>query len=86
MPLFTYTNRSGQSREFLVRATQDRLVVDGVEWVKTPVQAFAVAGARPLPTQREQVLDGYYREECAGRPWRSHFSKNQIKRIWSDEP
>ena len=85
MPLFNFTNHRGVTREFLAKPGTRALQAGGEHWHRCPVQLFAISGAsRPLG-QKEEVLRGYYREECSGRPWQSRFSKQRLKQIWSDE-
>ena len=85
MPLFNFTNSRGATREFLADTGTRELQVGGEHWHRCPVQPFAISIAtRPL-SQKEEVLRGYYREECSGRPWQSRFSKQKLKQIWSDE-
>jgi len=31
--------------------------------------------------QKEQVMRGYYKQECSGQ-WRSSYSKDTVKRVW----
>ena len=85
MPLYHFSNARGETREFLAGPEIRVLRADGQRWERCGVQPFAIASRmRPL-TQKEEVVRGYYREECTGRPWRSRFSKQHIKNIWSDE-
>ncbi|HTI69670.1 MAG TPA: hypothetical protein VMF06_06875 [Candidatus Limnocylindria bacterium] len=85
MPLYQFTNSRGEMRDFLAGAETATVQADGERWDKCRVQPFAIAGGVRQLSQKEEVLRGYYREECSGRPWRSRYSKQQVKNIWSDE-
>jgi len=87
MPLFTFENGSGDTIERLVPKGCEAVDVDGVEYCRsnTP-ESFAMTGrAVGIPSQKEQVKDGYYKLECEkGSRFlkKSLFSTKQIKKAW----
>lgn len=85
MPIYVYENKHGNRREE-VRSIGDRdNAPEGYERVEEP-QIISVSGNASNPTSmKDGVMAGYYKEECrAGSRWRSDFSKNQIKKAWSE--
>ena len=87
MPLFTFENSEGQTIERLVPRGRETVDVDGVVYLKSCApQGFALMGkAVGLPSQKEQVKDGYYKLECQeGSRFlkKSNFSTKQIKKAW----
>jgi len=87
MPLYTFENSEGDTIERLVPVGRETVTLDGVVYLKscTP-QGFAMTGkAVGIPSQAEQVKDGYHKLECAqGSRFlkRSPFSCKQIKKAW----
>jgi len=87
MPLFTFESNEGHTIERLVPRGCETVKVDGVLYLKscTP-QGFAMTGkAVGIPSQAEQVKDGYHKlEQSEGSNFlkRSQFSTKQIKRAW----
>lgn len=84
MPLYEFTRPDGMKVEALAPSGCLSLVIDGQQCHRdlTP-QRTSIHGMRPDPhRQEEQIRRGYYRQEQKGGPWRSKFSKNQIRRTW----
>jgi hypothetical protein len=90
MPAYKYQSEDGSIQTVLVRPLSQRddpVVVDGVKLnrVMVPENVFVVGGAAPVPSQKESVLSGYYRQEREqGSRFQSEFTKEQIKKIWSE--
>lgn len=90
MPLYDYATRDGKRRVSLIRPVDARNlpVFDGsekLERITVPARIGVVIGGgkTPLGSHGDQVLRGYYREECKqGSRFRSEFSAEQIKRAW----
>ncbi len=89
MPIYQYRSEDGKLEETLHRSLEDRnlpVVVEGVtlKRVTVPERVFVLSGAE-FQNQRDDVLAGYHRKECAeGSRFKSEFTKEQIKQIWSE--
>jgi hypothetical protein len=82
MALIEFIGPAGERVERLTRHDTRTIKVRGRLYQRAPVQSFAVRTLRDVD-QKDQVLTGYYREECQkGSRFRSKFSKAQIKRAW----
>ena len=85
MPLYLFSSETGEVIEELVPAGTNDIEVDGNKYSRClePV-GFAMTGvARGLPSQTEQVKQGYYKLECEkGGQFKSAYSKKQIKKAW----
>jgi|GEM_PF-5334171 len=69
----------------MVRSVSERdlPVVLQFERVEVPSSISVVGFAQNTNTTKHDVLKGYYQEECKGGPWKSKYTKEQIKKAWS---
>jgi hypothetical protein len=84
MPLYTFINGKGETREELVSHNTKSIQVDGKSWDRVAVEHVGVVGvAREPDDQKTQIRKGYYEAECrGGSRFKSSYSKKQIKKIW----
>ena len=87
MPIYSFISEDGQVVEKIVPSGTDRLAIDGVDYVRSMGdEGFSLCGkAVGIPSQAEQVKDGYYKlEQKEGSRFmrQSQFSTKQIKRAW----
>jgi hypothetical protein len=85
MPLYTFESESGEVIEKVVPVGTSHLEVAGEKFSrKTEPARFAYTGnASGMPSQTEQVKDGYYKLECShGSRFKSSYSKKTIKKAW----
>lgn len=87
MPVYDYEILDPVTGDVLETVSIPRLIEarDRISLRRCTVpNSIAIAGAARLPTQRDEVLSGYYREECRhGSRFRSSYTKKQIADIWS---
>ena len=85
MPLYEYINSEHGLKVTLVRsmAERDLPVVLQFNRVEVPSSVSVVGFAENTNTTKHDVLKGYYKEECKGGKWRSRYTKEQIKKAWS---
>ena len=86
MPLYSFISEGGKVIEKVVKSGTDRLTIDGVDYNRSIAnEGFAVSGQVKLPSQAEQVKDGYYKlEQSKGSRFlrKSTFTTKQIKKAW----
>ena len=87
MPLYSFESEGGDVVEQLVPMGTERVDIDGAEYTRQEVpEGFALTGnAVGIPSQAEQVKDGYYKlEQTQGSRFlkKSQFSVKQIKKAW----
>jgi len=87
MPLYSFISEDGQVVEKIVPSGTDRLAIDGVDYVRSMGdEGFSLSGkAVGIPSQAEQVKDGYYKlEQKEGSRFmrQSQFTTKQIKKAW----
>ena len=86
MPLYSFISEGGKVVEKVVKSGTDRLTIDGVDYNRSIAnEGFAVSGQVKLPSQAEQVKDGYYKlEQSKGSRFlkNSTFTTKQIKKAW----
>jgi len=84
MPLYTFKNSKGETREELVSHNTKSIKRDGEPWNRVAVEAVGAVGiAREPDDQKTQIRKGYYAAECrGGSRFKSNYSKKQIKKIW----
>ena len=84
MPLYTFINGKGETREELVPSTTRSIELDGQTWFRGAVARVMPAGFRSDPnTMEAQVRKGYAESErMQGARWKNGYSKKQIKKIW----
>lgn len=93
MPLADYIRPNGKTVELLVPSPiPDEMTIDGETCRRSPATRFAFVGT-PKPALGQQILAGYYNEECKqGSRFHSRFKADHVKRAWandkadSDEP
>ena len=87
MPLYSFESEKGDVVEQLVPIGTERIDIDGVRYNRQEVpEGFALTGiAVGIPSQAEQVKDGYYKlEQTQGSRFlkKSQFTTKQIKKAW----
>ena len=84
MPLYTFINGKGKTREELVSHNTKSVKRDGEVWFRGAVERVGVVGVRREPEgQATTIRRGYYEAECqGGSRFKSSYSKKQIKKIW----
>jgi hypothetical protein len=87
MPLYSFESKGGVVVEQLVPIGTERIDIDGDEYTRQEVpEGFALTGiAVGIPSQAEQVKDGYYKlEQTQGSRFlkKSQFTTKQIKKAW----
>lgn len=87
MPLYSFESEKGNVVEELVPIGTERIDIDGVRYIRQEVpEGFALTGiAVGIPSQAEQVKDGYYKlEQTQGSRFlkKSQFTTKQIKKAW----
>ena len=87
MPLYSFESERGDVVEQLVPIGTERIDIDGNEYTRQSApEGFAVTGiAVGIPSQAEQVKDGYYKlEQKDGSRFlkKSTFTTKQIKKAW----
>ena len=87
MPIYTFKNNAGETVEELVPLGTTTIKFDGVEYKKcdTPHGVAFTGNAVGVPSQAEQVKDGYYKlEQTQGSRFlkKSQFTTKQIKKAW----
>ena len=87
MPIYTFESKDGDFIEKLVPIGTKRIVEGGKNYTRsTAPEGFAFTGsAVGIPSQADQVKDGYYKlEQEKGSRFleRSQFTTKQIKKAW----
>jgi hypothetical protein len=87
MPLYSFESEGGDVVEQLVPIGTECIDVDGAEYTRQAVpEGFTLVGAASkIPSQAEQVKDGYYKlEQTEGSRFlkKSQFTTKQIKKAW----
>ena len=84
MPLYTFINSKGETREELVSHNTKSVTRDGEIWFRGAVERVGSVGVRREPDdQATSIRKGYYEAECqGGSRFKSSYSKKQIKKIW----
>ena len=83
MPLYTFINSKGETREELVSHNTKSVTRDGEVWFRGAVERIGSVGvARNPGDYTTQIKAGYHALENQGSAWKSGYSKKQVKRIW----
>jgi len=86
MPIYSFISKGGEVIEELVSSGTKRVTRDGVDYDRCiGSEGFIVSGQAKIPSQAEQVRDGYYKlEQSRGSRFlkNSTFTTKQIKRAW----
>ena len=87
MPLYSFESEGGDVVEQLVPIGTERIDIDGIRYARQAApEGFALTGnAVGIPSQAEQVKDGYYKlEQSEGSRFlrQSQFTTKQIKKAW----
>ena len=87
MPLYSFESEGGDVVEQLVPIGTERIDIDGIRYTRQAApEGFALTGnAVGIPSQAEQVKDGYYKlEQTQGSRFlkKSQFTTKQIKKAW----
>ena len=86
MPIYSFTSKDGTMIEEVVPSGTRNLCRDGVTYERSIAsEGFSVPGQVRIPTQAEQVKDGYYKlEQSKGSRFlkNSTFTTKQIKKAW----
>ena len=87
MPLYSFESEGGDVVEQLVPIGTERIDIDGIRYTRQAApEGFAMTGiAVGIPSQAEQVKDGYYKlEQSEGSRFlrQSQFTTKQIKKAW----
>jgi len=85
MPLYTFINGEGETREELVSHNTKSIKRDGKLWFRgyLPKALGPVGVPLQQDDQATQIRKGYYAAECqGGSRFKSGYSKKQIKKIW----
>ena len=87
MPLYSFESEGGDVVEQLVPIGTGSIDIDGVRYTRQAApEGFALTGiAVGIPSQAEQVKDGYYKlEQTQGSRFlkKSQFTTKQIKKAW----
>ena len=86
MPIYSFISEDGQVVEKIVPSGTNRLTVDGVDYERSIAsEGFTIGNQVKIPSQAEQVKDGYHKleQEHGSRFLRkSQFTTKQIKSAW----
>ena len=87
MPIYSFQSSGGDVVDELVPLGTTEIEVNGKKYTKQEVpEGFALTGiAVGIPSQAEQVKDGYYKlEQTQGSRFlkKSTFTTKQIKKAW----
>ena len=86
MPIYSFASEDGKTLDEIVPLGTDHITRDGVRYEKVLAdECFAVGNQVKIPSQAEQVKDGYHKlEQKEGSRFlrKSQFSTKQIKRAW----
>ena len=87
MPIYSFASKDGELIEEIVPSGTKRVTRGGVDYARSiGSEGFSLTGqAVGIPSQAEQVKDGYYKlEQKEGSRFlrQSQFSTKQIKRAW----
>jgi hypothetical protein len=86
MPIYSFASEDGKTLDEIVPLGTDHITRDGVRYGKVLAdECFSVGNQVKIPSQAEQVKDGYHQlEQRHGSRFlrKSQFSTKQIKRAW----
>ena len=86
MPIYSFASEDGKTLDEIVPLGTSHITRDGVRYEKVLAgECFTVGNQVRIPSQAEQVKDGYHQlEQRHGSRFlhRSQFSTNQIKKAW----
>ena len=86
MPIYSFASEDGKTLDEIVPLGTDHITRDGVRYGKVLAdECFSVGNQVKIPSQAEQVKDGYHKlEQKEGSRFlrKSQFSTKQIKRAW----
>jgi len=86
MPIYSFVSKDGEMIEEIVSSGTKRVNRGGVDYDRSIAsEGFSVPGAGSIPSQAEQVKDGYYKlEQKEGSRFmrQSQFTTKQIKKAW----
>ena len=86
MPIYTFVSEGGEVVEEIVPLGTSHITRDGVRYEKVLAgECFTVGNQVRIPSQAEQVKDGYHKlEQKEGSRFlrKSQFSTKQIKKAW----
>ena len=86
MPIYSFASEDGKTLDEIVPLGTDYITRDGVRYGKVLAdECFTVGNQVKIPSQSEQVKDGYHKlEQKEGSRFlrKSQFSTKQIKRAW----
>ena len=86
MPIYSFASEDGTTIEEVVSSGTKSICRDGVTYNRSIAsEGFFVPGQVRIPTQAEQVKDGYYKlEQSKGSRFlkNSTFTTKQIKKAW----
>ena len=91
MPIYTYQPENADDgtepvERMYAYPPPEKLRIDGVWYARSAVEPIAVVGLKPQPAQGDEVLRGYYDQECAlGSRFRTRLPTETIKRAWKDD-
>ena len=80
MPTFTFENKAGERREYLVPMRSRTIHRDGDRWTRVKEPEGFQLKTQYREDNREDVRRGYYKAEQNG--WGSKHSKSTIKKVW----
>jgi len=83
MPLYVFTNKSGDTIERVVPRGTNAVKENGEEFTRDIIAGFGVSGIASDPNDyTAQIKAGYHALENQGSAWKSGYSKNQVRKIW----
>ena len=86
MPIYSFASEDGKTLDEIVPLGTDHITRDGVRYGKVLAdECFSVGNQVKIPSQAEQVKDGYHKlEQKEGSRFlrKSQFSTKQIKNAW----
>ena len=86
MPIYSFASQDGTTIEEVVPSGTKSLCRDGITYTRSIAsEGFSVPGQVKIPSQAEQVKDGYHKlEQKEGSRFlkNSTFTTKQIKKAW----
>lgn len=86
MPIYSFASEDGKTLDEIVPLGTSHITRDGVRYEKVLAgECFTVGNQVKIPSQAEQVKDGYHQlEQRHGSRFlrKSQFSTKQIKNAW----
>ena len=86
MPIYSFLSEKGHLIEKIVPPGTKRLTVEGMDYERCIAsEGFSIGNQVKIPSQAEQVQDGYHKlEQKEGSRFlrKSQFSTKQIKKAW----